>query len=104
MYKRQPSQYEIICADIEHFKLINDVYGSEYGDILLNQIATKLQEAFGEEACYGRIGADIFAICLPHDASGESAADKINQIFHSFSKDMEVIASKMCIRDRYMDS
>lgn len=88
-----PSQYEIICADIEHFKLINDVYGSEYGDILLNQIATKLQEAFGEEACYGRIGADIFAICLPHDASGESAADKINQIFHSFSKDMEVIAS-----------
>lgn len=88
-----PSQYELICADIEHFKLINDVYGTDLGDILLNRISIKLQEAFGKEACYGRIGADIFAICLPRVQGGDKAAETINEIFHSFSKDMEVIPS-----------
>ena len=88
-----PSQYELLCADIEHFKLINDVYGTEAGDLLLSNISTKLQEAFGTKACYGRIGADVFVICLPKEAGGEIAAKKINDIFHSFSKDMEVIPS-----------
>ena len=65
-----PSQYELLCADIEHFKLINDVYGTEAGDLLLSNISKKLQEAFGRKACYGRIGADVFAICLPKEAGG----------------------------------
>lgn len=88
-----PGEYELICADIEHFKLINDIYGTEYGDILLNRIADKLKTTFGKDVCYGRIGADIFAMCLKKEDGGAKAAKKIDEIYRSFSKDMEIIAS-----------
>lgn len=56
-------EYDIICSDIENFKLVNDVFGIPTGNCLLKGIARLYQEIVGDTGIYGRIGADQFA-CL----------------------------------------
>ena len=53
-------QYEILCSNIENFKLINAKYGIEVGDELLKYIARHNMECVGQDGVCGRLGADSF--------------------------------------------
>lgn len=57
-------QYSIIRMDIDRFKVINDLYGLHEGDRLLRRIARLLAERLTTDQAYGRIGGDIFCICV----------------------------------------
>ena len=58
--EKPEEEFYIYCVDIEKFKLVNDLYGSEKGDELLQYLAEKLREKFSPlEAVLGRISADI---------------------------------------------
>lgn len=50
-------------ADIDHFKLVNDLYGHQVGDLCLIEFACVLCEYFGEGAIY-RYGGDEFCLIL----------------------------------------
>lgn len=56
-------QYDIICSDIENFKLINDVFGIPAGDQLLQGIADIYKNTIGHFGICGRLNADQF-VCL----------------------------------------
>ena len=60
--------YDVLCADIEAFKLINDRHGVRGGDELLRFVAKKIQEAMPEGALCGRISGDVFAVLCDHAA------------------------------------
>lgn len=63
-------KFTILRVDIERFKMINNYYGDKEGDRLIIYLA-RVVENFAEhiENCtFGRINADIFAVCLPTDA------------------------------------
>lgn len=63
-------KFTILRVDIERFKMINNYYGDKEGDRLIIYLARAV-ENFAEhiEHCtFGRINADIFAVCLPTDA------------------------------------
>ena len=50
--------------DIDRFKIINDVYGTQVGDSILVQLAAATaREVLGKGVC-GRIGGDSFAFCM----------------------------------------
>lgn len=59
-------KYDIICSDIESFKLINDVFGSPAGDRLLCGIAGLYKEIVGKWGICSRIHADQFACLVEH--------------------------------------
>jgi len=59
-------QYDLLCLGIERFKLINDTYGIQQGDKVLQHIAGLLSEACKEINICGRFGSDIFYAVLPH--------------------------------------
>ena len=59
-------KYDIICSDIENFKLINDVFGVPAGDQLLRDVADMYLKTAGEKGICGRIHADQFACLLKH--------------------------------------
>lgn len=68
MLKSNPEKnYDIICCDIERFKLVNDLYGFKTGDELLKEVADMLKNFIGENGICGRIGADIFAVMIEHN-------------------------------------
>lgn len=59
-------EFDIICSDIENFKMINERYGADKGDELLRYMANKCQRKLGEDDICARIGADIFVIMTEH--------------------------------------
>lgn len=64
MIRKNPDQeYDIICSDIENFKLINDIYGIPSGDMLLCKVADVYKEVVGERGICGHLNADQF-VCL----------------------------------------
>ena len=65
---RESSGWCIISIDIERFKLFNNWYGQEAGDILLQNISQyllRVQQMKGYLAGY--FGGDHFFMCIPDD-------------------------------------
>ena len=57
-------KYYVAYLDINNFKMINDVFGSEFGDHVLSSLAESLREKLPPDCLYGRLGGDVFGICL----------------------------------------
>ncbi len=60
--RREGIDAAVICIDIDHFKDINDTYGHAFGDVLLQQVATRLQNQVRGVDTVARLGGDAFAI------------------------------------------
>jgi diguanylate cyclase (GGDEF)-like protein len=63
----------VLFADVDKFKSINDVYGHEVGDKVLQHVAGVLTETFGPSAIVGRFGGDEFVIVLAEAATARQA-------------------------------
>lgn len=63
--KRQAGPISVIMMDIDHFKCINDRYGHEAGDIVIQQIVSTCNEQLRQGDIFGRYGGEEFVICLP---------------------------------------
>lgn len=61
-------KYDIICSDIENFKLINDIFGIPNGDRLLREIAQIYRDVVGDFGICGHLNADRFVCLLEHRA------------------------------------
>lgn len=78
-------QYDIICSDIENFKLINDVLGIPTGDRLLRSIAELYKQSMENRGICGRINSDRFACLLERrwdyeDEMFSRVSQKINKL------------------------
>jgi diguanylate cyclase (GGDEF)-like protein/PAS domain S-box-containing protein len=63
---RQPGQsLALLVMDLDHFKDINDTFGHQHGDLLLQQVAERLLHIAGPQATVARLGGDEFALLLP---------------------------------------
>jgi diguanylate cyclase (GGDEF)-like protein len=65
----------VAIIDLDRFKEINDSFGHHLGDRLLQLVATRLTEAFGDAGVLARLGGDEFGILLP--AAGMEHARQI---------------------------
>jgi diguanylate cyclase (GGDEF)-like protein len=62
----------IVFLDIDHFKAINDRYGHETGDRVLQQLSTRLLGIIRETDLLFRWGGEEFVVVLPHTVPGEA--------------------------------
>ena len=53
-------EYNLVCSNVENFKLYNDTFGVAAGDSLLQEIASILRKNVGEHAICGRFSGDRF--------------------------------------------
>ena len=59
-------KYEIVCSDIENFKLINDIFGIPAGDQLLREVASVYRRLVGDKGISCRLNADQFVCLVEH--------------------------------------
>jgi diguanylate cyclase (GGDEF)-like protein len=63
--RRMSYNIGVMMLDLDHFKAINDTYGHEAGDEVLQKVANALESCLREADCIGRIGGEEFAIIVP---------------------------------------
>lgn len=73
--EHQPDEAAFVLIDIDHFKMINDIYGHQFGDTYLKTVARSLRGAFPEGSIVGRIGGDEFGVFTPLPAAGRAYLD-----------------------------
>ncbi|MEN8258354.1 MAG: EAL domain-containing protein [Thermodesulfobacteriota bacterium] len=64
--KRQRKPLAFILMDLVRFKEINDSLGHFYGDYLLQEVASRMQDVVRESDTLARFGGDEFALVLPN--------------------------------------
>ncbi len=65
MAHRNNQTLALIFIDLDHFKHINDTLGHRIGDLLLIEVAKRLQTTMREEDTVARFGGDEFILLLP---------------------------------------
>src|SRR6266540_1099021 len=79
--RRNKGNLCLILIDVDHFKLVNDTYGHQQGDIVLAAVAEVIQ---AEIRCYDkgvRYGGEEFAVILPGNSlqDGVAVAERVRQ-------------------------
>ncbi len=59
------SNLSLVMLDLDHFKLVNDVYGHEAGDKVLEAVGAICRHQAGESNKVGRFGGEEFLMILP---------------------------------------
>ncbi|PYQ28994.1 MAG: hypothetical protein DMF56_11965 [Acidobacteria bacterium] len=80
----------VMYLDVDHFKLVNDGLGHNFGDKLLADIAHRLQGALRASDTISRIGGDEFSILLPEVTNAEAVAGVARKILDSLSNPFSV--------------
>jgi diguanylate cyclase (GGDEF)-like protein len=65
-FQRYHSVCSLIFVDIDHFKAVNDTYGHETGDKVLQTVAMLLKNKLRKTDALGRWGGEEFLILLPN--------------------------------------
>jgi len=75
--KRARSHVAVVMVDLDKFKYINDTYGHHVGDIVLIEVASRLQKSLRQSDMASRFGGDEFAMIL---AFGENELQAITKV------------------------
>jgi diguanylate cyclase (GGDEF)-like protein len=83
--QRRKSQMSIMMLDLDYFKMVNDTYGHDAGDLVLKALAKTMKASVRASDLVIRYGGEEFLIIL-QDAAGEAAemvAEKIRSAVES---------------------
>jgi diguanylate cyclase (GGDEF)-like protein len=87
--KRYGTKLSCLLFDLDFFKVVNDIYGYDWGDVLLRSIADKLKLLIRKEDILTRYGDEEFLVVLPN--TSESNAFLFAERFRHDIEKMEFI-------------
>jgi diguanylate cyclase (GGDEF)-like protein len=83
----------LLILDIDLFKLINDRFGHQVGDVVLQQVATRIQERLRNQDILGRFGGEEFLIILP-DTPPEGAKQLATDLCHAMASEPIIVTNQ----------
>src|SRR3954469_12132894 len=72
------AQVSVLLLDLDHFKLVNDSFGHDSGDLMLRLVTQRLQGLLGPGDVLARFGSDVFCL-LATDVASEGGAVAISE-------------------------
>ncbi len=97
--KRRDARVAVIFLDLDHFKRINDTFGHQVGDLLLQQVAGRLSHCVRESDCVSRtldpdaapstvsrLGGDEFMLLLGEIGEAQEAAQVARRLLKALAK------------------
>lgn len=72
--------FAILFMDVDNFKLINDTFGHDFGDLIILETGKRLADLSSKDVAVGRFGGDEFLLVLK--------ATELDQV-HDFLKKLE---------------
>ena len=79
--KRTGTPLSLVSADVDHFKMFNDNFGHDAGDMVLRQVGRLLSETCDGGATACRLGGEEFVILAPgfDEESAAALAERVRQ-------------------------
>lgn len=71
--RRNHHALALLTVNLDHFRLVNDTYGLLAGDLLLQEVASRLRQAVRDSDTVARVGGDEFAVVAPQVMVREDA-------------------------------
>jgi diguanylate cyclase (GGDEF)-like protein len=88
-----------LMMDIDHFKVINDTYGHNIGDQVLQAVTKRCMESMRDNDLMGRYGGEEFAFILPETDlnAAVKVADRLRKIIASQPFQFQGISLKVTV-------
>jgi diguanylate cyclase (GGDEF)-like protein/PAS domain S-box-containing protein len=93
--RRSGQSLALMFIDLDRFKNINDSLGHQVGDLLLKEVAGRMQGCVRKGDTLSRLGGDEFVVTLDGLQHAEDAAQVAAKIIKSLSRPFEVAGNTL---------
>jgi diguanylate cyclase (GGDEF)-like protein len=87
----------LMFLDLDRFKQVNDTLGHAAGDVLIKELATRLQAVLRANDVLARMGGDEFAIIRPNPGARQDVENFCREIMAAATKPFEVLGSHAAV-------
>lgn len=94
MAKRNQGGLALLFLDLDGFKAVNDTLGHHAGDLLLTEVARRLQQCVRESDTVARLGGDEFTIILNEAHEHHSVAMIAEKIIEVIAQPFDLMGSE----------
>lgn len=98
--KRSEGEGTVIVLDLDRFKMVNDTFGHQTGDVVLREVGRLFRTVVRQNTPVARFGGEEFVILLPQldHAAGMALAERIrlaikNHAWHNVAEGLHVTVS-----------
>ena len=75
--------------EVANYKMINDVFGSEFGTLTIKKVAQTIQENSSKKTLFGRLGNDSFGMLIDKSHFDPSKLERLLETFSVSDENME---------------
>lgn len=90
MARREGKMGALLFLDLDGFKAVNDSFGHEKGDLLLQEVAVRLREQARETDTVARLGGDEFILMLPTVTTADDAIRVANKTVDTLAQPFDL--------------
>ena len=95
--RRYHFSYALMFVDLDGFKAVNDSFGHDDGDLVLQETARRLKACVRESDTVSRTGGDEFVILLHRIRKKEDAAVVAETILNTLSRTIPITGGEVCV-------
>jgi diguanylate cyclase (GGDEF)-like protein len=93
-HARYQQKFCLCLSDIDFFKSVNDTYGHDVGDLVIQRFAALLHDNKRDSDFVARIGGEEFAVILPNTCLNEGfvVIERVRELFANTSYEQVVVS------------
>jgi diguanylate cyclase (GGDEF)-like protein len=93
---QQNTEFAVLFLDLDRFKAVNDTLGHRIGDLLLQEVAKRLEWSLGSNSVLARLGGDEFAVIVPAFVSRAALEASALRLAKAVSEPYEIDGHRVC--------
>jgi len=78
----------VLCVDLDRFKAVNDTYGHQAGDTVIQTVANRIADIVGDKGLAARVGGDEFIILLREQLDRDTVLFLCDSLIESVCQDV----------------
>jgi diguanylate cyclase (GGDEF)-like protein len=91
--RRNKKTLALLLLDLDNFKLINDNFGHDTGDVFLQKTVSVIKECLRGNELFARLGGDEFAITLTNLENSEQASLVAQRIINAMKMPLNIAST-----------
>ena len=95
--QRSNSIVAVALVDLDHFKLINDTFGHNRGDQLLQTMSHRMLACVRDTDTVVRLGGDEFVLLLSGAGRGEGMSQVVQRVLHAIARPSQIEGRELTV-------